>query len=144
MDLNAQFIRPMRDELTSIGFKELTTPAEVDTALAPKTGAVLVFVNSVCGCAAGMARPGMAQALEATVARPDQLVTVFAGQDREATARARSYFADSPPSSPSIALLKDGAPVAFIARHHIEGRSAEAVAAMVKDALETHCGAATA
>jgi putative YphP/YqiW family bacilliredoxin len=144
MDLNARFIQPMREELTSIGFQELTTPEAVDAALAPKQGAVLVFVNSVCGCAAGMARPGVAQALLATAVRPDQLVTVFAGQDREATARAREFFAEHPPSSPSIALLKDGAPVAFIARHHIEGRSAENVAALVKGALEMHCGAATA
>ena len=143
MDLNARFIQPMRDELTAIGFTELTTPAQVDEVLGAPRGATLVFVNSVCGCAAGMARPGMAQALEDTSARPDHLVTVFAGQDREATARARSYFADQPPSSPSIALLKDGATVAFIPRHHIEGRSADLVAAMVRAALETHCGAPT-
>src|SRR5690242_7982527 len=129
MDLNAQFTRPMREELTAIGFEELRTPAEVDSALAAKKGSVLVFVNSVCGCAAGMARPGMAQALASTAVRPDRLVTVFAGQDRDATMRARSYFADQPPSSPSIALLKDGKTVAFVPRHHIEGRTAEHVAA---------------
>lgn len=144
MDLNDRFTRPMRTELTDLGFKELTTPAEVDASLAAREGATLVFVNSVCGCAAGMARPGMAQALEATDIRPDQLVTVFAGQDREATARAREYFTEFPPSSPSITLLKEGKPVAFIARHQIEGRTAEMVAGMIKDALMTHCGAATA
>src|SRR5262245_26627916 len=86
MDLNDRFMQPMRDELTPIGFTELRTPAEVDRVLGPRRGTALVFVNSVCGCAAGMARPGMAQALAQTGARPDHLVTVFAGQDREATA----------------------------------------------------------
>ena len=141
MDLNARFIQPMRDELTAIGFTELTTPEAVDAALGAKAGTTLVFVNSVCGCAAGMARPGMAQGLLETPARPDRLVTVFAGQDREATARARTYFADQPPSSPSIALLKDGQTVAFVPRHHIEGRGPEDVAALVKSALEEQCGA---
>ena len=141
MDLNARFIQPMRDELTGIGFQELTTPDAVDAALGTKEGTTLVFVNSVCGCAAGMARPGMAEALLSTPARPDRLVTVFAGQDREATARARTYFADQPPSSPSIALLKDGEIVAFVPRHHIEGRGPEDVAALVRQALEAHCGA---
>src|SRR6185503_13145452 len=107
--------------------------------LAAKSGTSLVFVNSVCGCAAGMARPGMAQALLATAARPDRLLTVFAGQDREATERARSYFAETPPSSPSIALLKDGALVAFVPRHQIEGRSSEMVAAQIAEAIEAHC-----
>ena len=141
MDLNARFIQPMRDELTRVGFEELTTPDAVDAALGSKTGTTLVFVNSVCGCAAGMARPGMAEALRATPARPDRLVTVFAGQDRDATARARTYFGDQPPSSPSIALLKDGETVAFVPRHHIEGRGPEDVAALVREALEAHCGA---
>ncbi len=144
MDLNSRFTQPMRDELTSIGFHELRTPADVDAVLAPKQGAVLVFVNSVCGCAAGMARPGMAKALEATSVRPDHMVTVFAGQDREATARAREFFATVAPSSPSIALLKDGEPVAFIARHQIEGKTADMVAAQVAQALEAHCGVARA
>ena len=139
MDLNARFIQPMRDELTGIGFEELTTPDAVDAALGAREGTTLVFVNSVCGCAAGMARPGMAQALGLTAARPDRLVTVFAGQDREATARARTYFADQPPSSPSIALLKDGALVAFVPRHQIEGKNADMVAAQVVAALEEHC-----
>jgi putative YphP/YqiW family bacilliredoxin len=139
MDLNAQFTRPMREELTAIGFKELRTPADVDAALAAKTGSALVFVNSVCGCAAGMARPGMALALQGTEVRPDQLVTVFAGQDRDATARAREYFAEAPPSSPSIALLKDGALVGYVPRHQIEGRSGEAVGAQIAELLDAHC-----
>jgi len=138
MDLNSSFTRPMRSELTMIGFTELTTPAEVDAALADKKGTALVFVNSVCGCAAGMARPGMALALTATAAKADRFVTVFAGQDREATARAREYFADVPPSSPSIALLKDGALVGFIPRHEIEGRTREVVGARIAELLEEH------
>ena len=139
MDLNAGFVQPMRDELTRIGFTELRTPAEVDAALGGRTGTALVFVNSVCGCAAGMARPAAAQALLQTPVRPDRLLTVFAGQDREATARARELFAAAPPSSPSVALLKDGELVAFVPRHQIEGRSAEAVAAQLVAALEEHC-----
>src|SRR5687767_400446 len=128
MDLNDRFVQPMREELTRVGFEELRTPEQVDLALAPGKGTTLVFVNSVCGCAAGMARPGMAQALARTSARPDRLVTVFAGQDQEATARARSYFSQWPASSPSIALIKDGTPVVYVARHQIEGRSATEVA----------------
>ena len=139
MDLNAQFTRPMRDELTAIGFDELRTPADVDAALAAKSGSVLVFVNSVCGCAAGMARPGMALALQGTEVRPDRLVTVFAGQDRDATARAREFFAEAPPSSPSIALIKDGALVGFVPRHQIEGRMSEAVGSQIAELLDAHC-----
>jgi len=139
MDLNAGFVQPMRDELTRIGFTELRTPAEVDSALAGKSGTALVFVNSVCGCAAGMARPAAAQALLQARVRPDRLLTVFAGQDREATARAREHFASAAPSSPSVALLKDGELVAFVPRHQIEGRSAETVAAQIVAALEEHC-----
>jgi len=139
MDLNSFFVQPMRDELTAVGFAELTTPAAVDEALGEKKGTTLVFVNSVCGCAAGMARPGMAEALAKTSARPDRLVTVFAGQDTDATARARSYFTDVPPSSPSLALLKDGALVAFIPRHEIEGRTADSVADSIAQALDVHC-----
>lgn len=139
MDLHTSFVQPMRDELTRIGFVELRTPADVERHLGPDAGTALVFVNSVCGCAAGMARPGMAQALDRTAARPDRLVTVFAGQDREATAAARARFGAVPPSSPSIALLKDGALVAFVPRHQIEGRNAEAVAQQVVAALEEHC-----
>ena len=139
MDLNPQFIQPMRDELTRVGFEELRTASDVDRVLGPARGTVLVFVNSVCGCAAGMARPGVALALERTAARPDRLVTVFAGQDREATERARSSFSAMPPSSPSIALLKEGALVHFVPRHEIEGRSAEVVSEGLVTALEKHC-----
>ncbi len=139
MDLNAGFVQPMRDELTRIGFTELRTPPEVDAALGAKTGTALVFVNSVCGCAAGMARPGVAQALAAAGVKPDRLLTVFAGQDREATARAREYFTAAAPSSPSIALLKDGELVAFVARHQIEGKNSAMVAEQVVAALEEHC-----
>jgi putative YphP/YqiW family bacilliredoxin len=141
MDLHAGFIQPMRDELIRLGFTELRTAEEVDRALGPQAaaGTALVFVNSVCGCAAGMARPGAALALAGTAARPDRLFTVFAGQDREATARARERFGAVPPSSPSIALLKDGALVAFVPRHQIEGRSAEDVAALLAGALAEHC-----
>jgi putative YphP/YqiW family bacilliredoxin len=139
MDLNAGFVQPMREELTRIGFTELRTPAEVDAALGDKSGTVLVFVNSVCGCAAGMARPGAAEALARAQVRPDRLLTVFAGQDREATARAREYFATVPPSSPSVALLKDGELVAFMPRHQIEGRDAGTVAGQLVAALEEHC-----
>jgi putative YphP/YqiW family bacilliredoxin len=139
MDLNADFIQPMRDELTRVGFTELTTAKAVDDALAPGSGTALVFVNSVCGCAAGMARPAAALAIARTDARPDHLLTVFAGQDREATARARGYFGDVPASSPSIALLKDGTLVAFVPRHQIEGRHPEELAAALVRALEEHC-----
>ena len=139
MDLNASFVQPMRDELTRIGFVELRTPDDVDTALGQASGTTLVFVNSVCGCAAGMARPGTALALSRTPAKPDRLYTVFAGQDREATERARSHFSGMPPSSPSIALLKDGALVAFVPRHQIEGRGPEDVADMLERAFDAYC-----
>lgn len=143
MDLNASFTQPMRDQMTRLGFTELRTAEDVERDLGPRTGTALVFVNSVCGCAAGMARPGTALALARTAARPDRLLTVFAGQDREATARAREKFGPIPPSSPSLALLKDGALVAFVPRHAIEGRSAEDVAAVLVEALEQHCVPAT-
>ena len=139
MDLNTSFIQPMRDELTRIGFVELRTPDDVDTAFGQASGTTLVFVNSVCGCAAGMARPGAALALSRTPAKPDRLFTVFAGQDREATERARSHFSGMPPSSPSIALLKDGELVAFVPRHQIEGRGPEDVAGMLERAFDAYC-----
>jgi Protein of unknown function (DUF1094). len=131
-------IRPMRDELTSIGFKELRTPEEVEAHLPEAKGTALVFVNSVCGCAAGMARPAARLALQHEV-KPDHLFTVFAGQDKEATAKAREYFAPYPPSSPSIALMKDGELVHFIERHQIENRSAEEIAADLIAAFDQHC-----
>ena len=121
-----------------MGARELTTVAEVDSALGDPKGTTLVFVNSVCGCAAGNARPALAHALK-QVAKPDQVVTVFAGQDIEATARARQFFADYQPSSPSMALFKDGEVVHFVHRHQIEGRAPQAVAADLVAAFERHC-----
>jgi putative YphP/YqiW family bacilliredoxin len=140
MPYSPLLVRPMRDELTSIGVQELLTPADVDAFMAEKSGTALLVVNSVCGCAAGMARPGIRLALESEN-RPDRAVSVFAGQDLEATARARGYLADIPPSSPSIALFKDGELVHFIPRHRIEGRDARAVAADLKGAFDEHCAA---
>ncbi|MGQ0701833.1 MAG: BrxA/BrxB family bacilliredoxin [Gemmatimonadales bacterium] len=131
-------IRPMRDEVTRLGLRELRTVADVDEALGPGEGTGLVFVNSVCGCAAGAARPALALALQHAV-KPDQLYTVFAGQDLDATARARSYFAEYQPSSPSFALLVDGEVAHFIHRHMIEGRSASAIAADLVAAFDRYC-----
>jgi bacilliredoxin len=130
-------VNPMRHELTSIGFSELTTPEAVDAFMADKSGSALLVINSVCGCAAGQARPGVRQALEGGI-QPDRLVTVFAGQDAEATSRARSYIADVPPSSPSLALFKDGELVYFVPRHRIENRSADEVAADLGSAFERY------
>lgn len=131
-------IQPMRDELTSIGIKELRTPEEVEEQLPNAKGTALVVINSVCGCAAGQCRPGVAQALQHETV-PDHLFTVFAGQDKEATAKAREYFAPYPPSSPSIALMKDGELVHFIERHSIENRSAEEIAADLINAFDKFC-----
>lgn len=128
MPYHETMIAPMREEVTRLGVKELRSIAEVDAALGPGEGTALIFVNSVCGCAAGMARPALAMALQ-HAARPEQLYSVFAGQDLDATARARSYFADYQPSSPSVAILKDGEVVHFVHRHMIEGRHPEAIAA---------------
>ncbi|WCF08848.1 BrxA/BrxB family bacilliredoxin [Paenibacillus thiaminolyticus] len=131
-------VQPMRNELTSIGFEELRTPEEVEAKLPTAKGTALVVVNSVCGCAAGQCRPGVRKALEHEVT-PDHLFTVFAGQDKEATAQAREYFAPYPPSSPSIALMKDGKLVHFIERHSVEDRSAEQIAADLIAAFDRHC-----
>jgi putative YphP/YqiW family bacilliredoxin len=127
----------MKSDLTTVGFEELTTPAAVDRAIALK-GTVLVMVNSVCGCAAGAARPGVKLAVHGDK-RPDKLTTVFAGVDIEAVAQARKHFLPYPPSSPSIALFKDGKLVHFIERHHIEGRSAQMIADNLKMAFEQYC-----
>ncbi|MBS1913845.1 MAG: BrxA/BrxB family bacilliredoxin [Bacteroidetes bacterium] len=129
--------QPMRDELTSIGVTELLTPEAVDAAIA-QPGTTLVFVNSVCGCAAGSARPALRLALQHGTL-PDHVVSVFAGQDREATQRARDYFLGFPPSSPQIALMRDGKVVHMIPRHHIEGRTAQMIAENLKDAFDAHC-----
>lgn len=131
-------IQPMRDELTSIGFQELKTPEEVENTLPTAKGTALVVVNSVCGCAAGQCRPGVAQSLQGEI-KPDHLFTVFAGQDKEATAKAREYFAPYPPSSPSIALMKDGELVHFIERHGVEDRSAGEIAEELKEAFDRFC-----
>ena len=134
----ADVIQPMRDELTRIGFKELRTPEEVEEHIPNAKGTALVVVNSVCGCAAGNARPGVAKALQHDV-KPDHLFTVFAGQDKEATAKAREYFEPYPPSSPSIALMKDGKLVHFIERHMIENRSAEEIATELVQVFDKYC-----
>lgn len=129
MPYSPLLIQPFKDELTQIGFTDLVTAEAVDSAMEKaKSGVTLVAVNSVSGCAASTARPGVRFALEDTSHRPDQLLTVFAGQDLEATARMRSYFADIPPSDPSFALFKDGELVYFIPRHRIDGRDADTFA----------------
>ncbi|MFC5470774.1 BrxA/BrxB family bacilliredoxin [Cohnella suwonensis] len=131
-------IQPMRDDLTRVGIQELRTPEEVEAQLPTAEGTVLVVINSVCGCAAGQCRPGVAQALQHDVV-PDHLFTVFAGQDKEATAKAREYFLPYPPSSPSIALLKDGELVHFIERHQIENRGADDIAEDLTSAFDRYC-----
>jgi putative YphP/YqiW family bacilliredoxin len=131
-------VGPMRQELTRLGIEETRTAGEVDAVLGEKKGTVLVVVNSVCGCAAGMARPAVAMALESEV-RPDRMITVFAGNDREATQRAREYFVGFRPSSPSIALLKDGQVVKMLERWQIEGRHAHDIASELVAAFNEHC-----
>lgn len=132
---------PMREELTRAGAQELHTAAEVDAALADSSGTTLVIVNSVCGCAAGKMRPGVRRALQSAV-RPDRVYTVFAGQDREATDRARQHFGGFPPSSPSVALFRNGELVHFVPRSEIESRTAEDIAQRLVSAFERHCGSA--
>lgn len=134
-----ELVQPMRGELTQIGFTELRTPTEVDARLREK-GTTLVVVNSICGCAARMARPAVRMALQHSAAKPEHLATVFAGQDREATERARAYFTGYPPSSPSIALLRDGQIVFMLERWQIEGRPAQDIATDLVSAFEEHCG----
>jgi len=141
MPYNPALVAPMREEMTRMGIQELTTAAAVDAALGDQRGTMLVFVNSVCGCAAGNARPALRLALEHGV-KPQQLATVFAGQDLEATARARQFFSDYQPSSPSMALLRDGEVVHFVHRHQIEGRSPQSIAADLTAAFDRHFGAA--
>ncbi|MBA2458759.1 MAG: BrxA/BrxB family bacilliredoxin [Gemmatimonadales bacterium] len=141
MPYNPALVAPMREEMTRMGIQELTTAASVDAALGDQRGTMLVFVNSVCGCAAGNARPALRLALEHGV-KPQQLATVFAGQDLEATARARQFFSDYQPSSPSMALMRDGEVVHFVHRHQIEGRSPQSIAAELTAAFDRHFGAA--
>lgn len=140
MPYDPRLVAPMRDEMVRMGARELKTVAEVDEALGDQKGTMLVFVNSVCGCAAGNARPALAHALKHAI-RPQQVVTVFAGQDVDATARARQYFGEYQPSSPSMALLRDGEVVHFIHRHQIEGQAPQTVAANLTAAFDRFCGA---
>ena len=134
-------IKSMREELTRLGVRELRTAGEVDDALTKTPGTVMVVVNSVCGCAAGKARPGVALALQHT-AKPDLVTTVFAGADIDATDRARGYCTGYPPSSPSIALFKEGKLVYIMERHQIENQEAGAIATQLTAAFDTHCAAA--
>jgi putative YphP/YqiW family bacilliredoxin len=131
-------IQPMREELTQLGVKETRTPEELDTVVRETNGTVMVIVNSVCGCAAGKARPGIAMALRHPV-QPTKVVTVFAGADLEATDRAREMFEGYPPSSPSVGILKDGKLVYILQRHQIEGRDAFAIAEELTSAFDKHC-----
>ncbi|HEV7745032.1 MAG TPA: BrxA/BrxB family bacilliredoxin [Pyrinomonadaceae bacterium] len=141
MPYSELMIRPMREELTRIGVEELRTPEAVQKTIEESKGTVMVVVNSICGCAAGKARPGIARALQHTV-RPDKVGTVFAGADIEATEKARSYFTGYEPSSPSIAILKDGQIVYMMERRQIEGRDASQVANELVQAFDQHCAKA--
>ncbi len=138
MPYDERFVAPMRAELTRLGIAEMRTPDEVDATLKDARGTTLVVVNSICGCAARNARPAVAAALKQEK-RPDSLTTVFAGQDLEATSRARSYFTGYQPSSPQIALLRDGKLVFMLERSQIEGRSADAIAGDLAAAFDEHC-----
>lgn len=134
-------VQPMRDELIAVGFKELLTPQEVDEAiLVNDDKTALVMINSVCGCAAGSARPGISLALQNDVI-PDKLYTVFAGQEREAVDRVRSLVTNYPPSSPSVALFKNGKLIYFMQRYDIEGYNAQHIANTLVKAFEEHCSA---
>ncbi|MDQ0155129.1 BrxA/BrxB family bacilliredoxin [Robertmurraya andreesenii] len=134
-----QMVKPMREELVLAGFKELLTPEEVENFMEGVEGTTLVVVNSVCGCAAGLARPAATQALLRSEKKPDHLMTVFAGQEKEATAKMREYFEGYEPSSPSMALLKGKEVVHFIPRHEIEGQPLEVIMENLQTAFENHC-----
>lgn len=134
-----QLVAPMRSDLTSAGFTELKTSEEVEKKLQNQTGTTLLVINSVCGCAAGAARPGVKWALEHSDKKPGSLATVFAGVDKDAVARAREFTLPYPPSSPSIALFKDGELVHFIERHHIEGRNAQMIGQHLVEVFEEYC-----
>ena len=131
-------VAPMREDLVRVGFSEMRTPDDVDTLLGSETRTTLVAVNSVCGCAAAMMRPGVWMSLQGEK-KPEVLTTVFAGQDMEATDRTRDYITGYPPSSPSVGLFKDGQHVYFMERHQIEGRNPEDIAAELRTAYEEHC-----
>ena len=143
MRYDPQMIQPYRDELTRLGFRELRTVEEVDKSLLEEKGTNLLVINSVCGCAAGKARPAVGIALQKAGVRPDHLTTVFAGGDIESTARVRHHLGTIPPSSPSIAFWKNGALIEFIPRYLIESRDASAIADHLTALLQEHCGAAT-
>jgi putative YphP/YqiW family bacilliredoxin len=138
-----EMVQPMKEELTSVGFEDVTTPDKVQEILDQKEGTTLVVVNSVCGCAAGNARPGVTESLEGEI-KPDRMITVFAGVDNDATNKAREYFLPYPPSSPSVALFKDGELVHFLERHHIEASSADAIAQNLQAAYKEYCSTASA
>ena len=137
-----EFIGPMRQELTQLGVQETRTPEEVDALLGQNVGTVLMVINSMCGCAAGRARPGIALSLNHDVL-PEQVATVFAGGDIEATARVREYLKDYPPSSPSVALFRDGKPVFMLHRHQIENRDATEIAKSLTEAFDQFCAKST-
>ena len=147
MMYDPNLVQPMREELTDIGFTEMRSADEVDDVFGKKAreGTTLLVVNSVCGCAAGMARPAIAMSLlDDAEPRPEHLLTVFAGQDGEATERARAFMPDIPPSSPSVFLIKDGQTVFLLHRHNIEGRDARVIAQDLLTAYQEHCAPATA
>jgi putative YphP/YqiW family bacilliredoxin len=134
----AEIVLPMKEELTENGFSELLTPEDVEKAMAEK-GTTLVMINSVCGCSAGTARPGVLMAVAHATVKPDHITTTFAGFDVDAVKKVREYMMPYPPSSPAIALFKDGQLVHFIERHNIEGRSAQMIAENLMAAFQTHC-----
>ncbi|MEX2234383.1 MAG: BrxA/BrxB family bacilliredoxin [Cyclobacteriaceae bacterium] len=134
-----QLVAPMRTDLTSAGFKELRTSNDVERELKDQKGTTLLVINSVCGCAAGAARPGIKWALQNSDKKPSSLATVFAGVDKEAVAKAREFTLPYPPSSPSIALFKDGELVHFVERHHIEGRNAQMIGQHLVEVFEEYC-----
>ncbi len=134
-----ELVAPMRTDLTSVGFTEFKSAEEVENHLTDHKGTTLMVINSVCGCAAGAARPGVKMAVDASTKKPDNLTTVFAGVDHEAVGKAREFTLPYPPSSPSIALFKDGELVHFVERHHIEGRTAEMIAAHLEQVFEEYC-----
>jgi putative YphP/YqiW family bacilliredoxin len=136
------FVAPMRAELTQYGVEELRTPEDVDAAVETTRGTLMIVVNSICGCAAGKARPGVAMALQHTT-KPARVATVFAGADIEATNRARGYFTGYPPSSPCIAFLRDGKLQFILERRNIENQTAEQIAVVLTQAFDTYCGAGT-
>jgi putative YphP/YqiW family bacilliredoxin len=137
-----EFIGPMRQELTQLGVQETRTPEQVDAVLGPNSGTVMMVINSMCGCAAGRARPGVALSLKHGVL-PEKVATVFAGGDLEATARVREYLPDYPPSSPSVALFKGGKPVFMLQRHEIENRDATEIAKSLTEAFDRFCAKQT-